>query len=446
MLISLLRKAGVDKSIAYTILSRVLQSVGGLIVLLLVTNFLSLTEQGYYYTFASILAIQIFFELGLSNIIIQYVAHENAKLDWDNNFNFTGSVIAISRLSSLLKFSIKWFVLLSLFIFIGLVFSGIFFFNIFKNNEVLVEWQYPWILLSLTTALSILFSPIFAFFEGMGKVKEVAKVRLFYQISQLILLSLFFVFGFKLYSSPVAALISLILFFYWVFKKKNLGLIKKIWQKEGEWVVDYKKEIFPFQWKIALSWISGYFIFQLFNPVIFANEGATVAGQMGVTLAALTGIQSTALSWLNTKIAKLSSLISNKQFLELDGLFTRVLSQSMIVCAIALVFFLGVIYFLRSRDYQVASRFLPFLPLFLLSLSVLANLVISAIAIYLRCHKKEPFLLQSVIMGILTGFSTIYFGKIFGLIGIVIGYTFLIIFVSLPWSIFLLKKYKILWH
>ncbi|MEY2921650.1 MAG: hypothetical protein RL108_259, partial [Bacteroidota bacterium] len=158
MLISLLRKAGVDKSIAYTILSRVLQSVGGLIVLLLVTNFLSLTEQGYYYTFASILAIQIFFELGLSNIIIQYVAHENAKLDWDNNFNFTGSVIAISRLSSLLKFSIKWFVLLSLFIFIGLVFSGIFFFNIFKNNKVLVEWQYPWILLSLTTALSILFS------------------------------------------------------------------------------------------------------------------------------------------------------------------------------------------------------------------------------------------------------------------------------------------------
>ena len=35
----------------------------------------------------------------------------------------------------------------------------------------------------------------------------------------------------------------------------------------------------------------GYFIFQLFNPVLFATEGAVVAGQMGMTLAALNGIK-----------------------------------------------------------------------------------------------------------------------------------------------------------
>ena len=56
------------------------------------------------------------------------------------------------------------------------------------------------------------------------------------------------------------------------------------------------QEIFPFQWKIALSWISGYLIFQLFNPVLFATEGSKIAGQMGMTMVAISGISSISIS------------------------------------------------------------------------------------------------------------------------------------------------------
>ncbi|MFK2504393.1 hypothetical protein ACIXPB_19920, partial [Bacteroides fragilis] len=89
--------------------------------------------------------------------------------------------------------------------------------------------------------------------------------------------------------------------------------------------MDYKTEIFPYQWKIALSWISGYFIFQLFNPVLFATEGAVIAGQMGMTLAALNGIQSLSLSWMTTKIPLYSGLIAQKQYRQLDIIFNRTL-------------------------------------------------------------------------------------------------------------------------
>jgi hypothetical protein len=52
-------------------------------------------------------------------------------------------------------------------------------------------------------------------------------------------------------------------------------------------------------------------------------------------------------------------------------------------------------------------------------------------ATYLRSHKQEPYLINSVVGSILTALSTIFFGQKFGLIGIVGGYTALAVFVGL---------------
>lgn len=110
----------------------------------------------------------------------------------------------------------------------------------------------------------------------------------------------------------------------------------------GRWQVNYRLEIFPFQWKIALSWISGYFIFQLFNPVLFATEGAIVAGQMGMTLTVLNSIMALSFSWMTTKVPVYSELIAKKDYNQLDSLFNKALIQSAILNAFALVVFFGV--------------------------------------------------------------------------------------------------------
>ena len=47
--------------------------------------------------------------------------------------------------------------------------------------------------------------------------------------------------------------------------------------------VDWRTEIWPFQWRLAVSWLCGYFTFQLFNPILFAVRGPIEAGQMGDT-------------------------------------------------------------------------------------------------------------------------------------------------------------------
>ena len=83
----IISKLGIDKAIAFTSLGRIIQAAGGIISVLFVARYLTGVEQGFYYTFGSIVAIQVFFELGLNGIITQYVAHEASHLKIHNNNN-----------------------------------------------------------------------------------------------------------------------------------------------------------------------------------------------------------------------------------------------------------------------------------------------------------------------------------------------------------------------
>ena len=100
-------KLGIDKSIFFTSCTRIIQAIGGVVAIVFVAKYLTRVEQGFYYTFGSIVAIQVFFELGLNGIITQYVAHENSHLIWESPVSVVGERRYLSRLSSLLHFSIK---------------------------------------------------------------------------------------------------------------------------------------------------------------------------------------------------------------------------------------------------------------------------------------------------------------------------------------------------
>ena len=74
------------------------------------------------------------------------------------------------------------------------------------------------------------------------------------------------------------------------------------------------KEVWAFQWRIAVSWLCGYFIFQLYNPVLFAYHGAVTAGQMGMSLSLANALISVAISWVNTKAAPFGAMIAGREY------------------------------------------------------------------------------------------------------------------------------------
>lgn len=444
------QKLGVDKAIFYTLLSRGLSISTALFTVFFIAKNLSPEEQGFYYTFGSIVALQVFFELGLTGIITQFVAHEASHLRLNSEFKMEGEEIYRSRLSSLLKFCAKWYLVIAILVFVALGIFGSIFFSCYSTEHKDIEWFLPWILLAIGTAFNLLLSPITAFLEGLGKVKEVAQLRFVQQIVHPIVIWGGLSVGGKLFVSGADAFIRVLVVAVIVAKSPFFRILRNIWNDCGSEKVLYMKEIFPYQWRIALSWVSGYFIFQLFNPVLFATEGAKVAGQMGMTLAALNGLQALTQSWINTKVPRLSGFIAQKDYKNLDLLFGKTMKQMLLIGTLAIMCFVSVIYFFQSHDInflgmRIGDRFLPIIPLCLMAWSSWTMVPISPWATYLRCHKKEPLLLNSVVMGILCCLSTIIFGKIYGLYGITIGFASLRI-ISLSWIYYTYKTKKKEWH
>ena len=82
--------------------------------------------------------------------------------------------------------------------------------------------------------------------------------------------------------------------------------------------------------------------------------------------------------------------------------------------------------------YPIANRFLPIQLVAVMGMTIFVNNIINAWATYLRCHKKEPFLLQAVVVGVISGLSTILTAKFIGVGGVVMGYGLVVLVVSLP--------------
>ena len=441
---------GVDKAIFFTLLSRGLQISTALFTVFFIAKNLSPEEQGFYYTFGSIVALQVFFELGLTSIITQFVAHEASHLKLNSEFKMEGEALYRSRLSSLLKFCTKWYLIIAFLVFVALGTLGSIFFTKYSVDHKDIEWFLPWILLAIGTAFNLLLSPITAFLEGLGKVKEVAQLRFVQQIIHPIVVWGGLSIGGKLFVSGADAFIRVFVVAIILIKSPFFKILKNIWMDSGIEKVLYMKEIFPYQWRIALSWVSGYFIFQLFNPVLFATEGAKVAGQMGMTLTALNGVQSLTQSWINTKVPKMSGLIAQKDYKNLDSLFAKTMKQMLLIGTLAILCFVAVIYLIQSQGItflgmDIGNRFLPIIPLSLMAWSSWTMVPISPWATYLRCHKKEPLLLNSVVMGILCCLSTVTLGYKYGLYGITIGFAALRI-ISLSWIYHTYKTKKREWH
>ncbi len=85
------------------VLARGWASLAGLVTVALIARFLSPAEQGYYYTFGSLIALQIVFELGFSFVILQMASHERAHLTLSPRRSISGDAVAHARLASVLQ-------------------------------------------------------------------------------------------------------------------------------------------------------------------------------------------------------------------------------------------------------------------------------------------------------------------------------------------------------
>ena len=426
-------------------LARGWSSLAGLVTLLLIARFLTAAEQGYYYTFGSLVALQIVFELGFSFVILQMASHERANLDISSGGMVSGDARAHARLASVLQKSVKWYTIAAALMFLGLLPAGLYFFTTHAHPAHPVAWRLPWMLVALAATLTFQIDPVFAFLEGCGYVPQVARTRFFQAFAGSLMAWAALASHHGLYAPAMIILGQAFVGGGWLWSCKGLllGLLR---HAPGEHRIAWFTEVWPFQWRIAVSWISGYFIFQLFNPVLFAYWGPVAAGQMGMSLSISTTIMSIGIAWISTKAAPFGALIARKDYVALDRLFFRSVAQSWAICILLCTASAAGNLWLHVFKVPLAHRLLEPGPFSVLLMTVVVNHLVFSEAIYLRAHKQEKFLAISVWSAVLMTASTYFLGRAYGARGMVVGYFFLNAMLGLGFGTAIFIKYRRLWH
>jgi hypothetical protein len=442
----LLRFVGIDQAVAYTLVYRLWQLFANAAVLILIAKSFTKIEQGFYYLFFSVLSLQVFFELGLTYVLMQFASHESAKLTWTSQGTLEGNATAEARLSLLLRFAARWYGVVALFLVAVLLPGGILFMGRSADAVHAPFWQISWAGLVVATAALLFISLAMAILEGSGRVAEVARVRAVQDIIAYCVFGLALFLGARLRATPLLQMTRVVVTLSWLVWSKRAFFMHLIRVEADRNLLSWWDEVWPMQWKIALSWISGYFTFQLFTPVLFAFAGAAAAGQMGMSLGIAAAVTTLAMAWVQTKAPRFGQLIARREFAELDRLFFRVLSQvTGIAASMGLAIWLGVVA-LRAWRISWSDRFLGPVPLGFLLLACCAQVITYAFSVYLRAHKAEPLLACSIAVAVLTTISTYVLGRAFGAVGIAAGYLCVMATAGMMWATLVFFSKRRIWH
>lgn len=444
-LLFLARAVGMDRAVAFTVAQRAWMFTSAPVTLLLVARGLSPTEQGYYYAFASVLGLQILFELGLIAVVIQFASHEMVSLRWAEGARLEGDERALGRLASLLRGATVWYAAAATLTLLLVFPGGAWMFS--RRTGTGVSWIIPWLWVVVVSAGRLIVSPVFGVLEGCGRVASVAGLRTASNIVGTLLMWAALLANWRLYAVPINATVQLVGALYWLFVNHRATLVQlAAGARRAVSRIDWRKEVWPMQWRIAVSMVSSYFIYQLFVPVLFAVRGPVEAGQMGMSAAVVTTLTITALAWVTTKAHQMGTLIAKRQFTELDSVFFSAFKQSAVVMVVAGGAFWVGAWGLHWAGLKLAERLLPPLPLALLVVAGVANHAYSSQAAYLRAHRQEPFVRIAAIMAVLCSGATYLLGSRWGATGMMAGFLTIMLLVGVGGGTYIFMEKRREWH
>ena len=435
-----------DAAAVYSVTYRGWQTVASVVTLVFLGRFLSPVEQGVYFTFASLIAFQVVAELGLTYVAIQFASHEMAALRWTPGGILTGSPVAKERIRALTLFSVQWCtvgaVLLAL-VFIPLGWQLL---SIRPEVAEAGSWRSAWVWLVLSTAGSMALAPLLAILEGCNRVADVARFRTWQDFVAYGCFWTTLAMGGGLLAYPVLQAVRFIMSLWWLTNATRSAWSDLARTPASTGGMNWRDEIWPMQWRIALSWLAGFSVFQLFSPIAFALLGAIDAGRLGMTVAATSGITTVAVTLVSARAPVFGGLIAQRRYAELDALFGRTLRVALLLAGSAGVCLWGIVILLEQLGVAWRFRVLGSFEVALLALVAVVNALIFSLAIYLRAHKQEPLVANSVAGAVLTPI-VLYVGAVsYGITGMVVGYCLLTCTAGLAWGSVIFIKKRRAWH
>jgi hypothetical protein len=163
-----------------------------------------------------------------------------------------------------------------------------------------VAWQGPWLLAVAASMAGLWCQPFYSFLDGCGQIRAVAALRLRQAVTGMALAWTALLLHHGLYAPAlvIAGQVGAGLFFLSARRRLLTGLLV---HQSRDASIRWSREVWPFQWRIAVSWMCSYFTIQVFIPILFALRGPVEAGQMGMSLSITGYMTGLVLPWITTK-------------------------------------------------------------------------------------------------------------------------------------------------
>ncbi len=378
----------VDSIVLSSGLARLVGTVTGPVTAVLILRFLSLEEQGYWYTFLGLIVMVSYAELGMGQVIMQFAAYEWGALKdgggtaESHNWFRLKSIFRTTLLFGLLTATAE----LALAVTVGyLVLSGR------ANVGTEVHWLGPWLFLAVVAPLNITLAFLNSFLEGCQMIVASNLRRSAQSLAQVLTVFAVFSLGGKLWALGVGQLAS------FLFGIIVIGLTQGLFVKQmldgfrSNTQVSWRREIWPLQWRYAAGWATGPLTQGLFNPLIFALAGPEAAGRFGFTFSIVGVLSAYSQMWTASRAAVFTRLNAGKRWVELKSLFERSVKHSIVTYAVAVAALLVGLYIVNSRYPSVAARLLDPLSTLLLVAGSGFALLTFFITYFVRSFKEEPF-------------------------------------------------------
>lgn len=438
----LLRRAQVTRATVYGIMGSGWGVVSGPVTAILIVVFFTPEVQGYYYTFTSVLALNIFFELGFSNIVKYFAGHEWAKLSLGQQGRIVGDADAYSRLVSLGRVTFRWYFMGGIIVALGIGTAGYIFFS--RSPDVGVTWVAPWFALSVLSGVNMALIPVWSLLEGCNQVSQVYFFRTVGAVLVTLATWAAMCLGAGLWTASISTTILLAWSAVFLLRRYRRFFQSFSSRPTGP-CVNWWGEIWQVQWRTAVAYLAGYFTAYIFTPILFHFHGPVVAGQFGMSWALAGAVGGVATMWSTPRGPQFAVMIARKDYKTIDHILYRIMAVTLgILLAGGLAAWL-LVYGLNMINHPFAARLLPPLPMALLLLGFVVALALHPTSVYLRAHKREPYMVISIVGGVITGLSSLILGRKFGAVGVTTAYLVsnLILF---PWDLAIFLRCRRKWH
>ena len=384
------------KSTLLVMASRILVLFAGLVVSVVAAHSLSSEEQGYFFTFISIAAAQTLFELGITNLILHHLSHACAGILLAKD-EFQKRA-AQNLAESTRAYSLRYFGRAAGLFLVLIGASGAHFFAWSQQSTQSIEWQLPWVLMVTGTALSLFNLNYYSYLEAFGRLNMSYRIRM---TATALLIVIFITATFSLGGLACYALGLLVSNIYaFIALSRASKNVNREFGLDGIYTpqpVNIGRE----QRKMAASAVAGYITANSLTPYAFHFFGATIAGQVGLTMSIFAAIAAVAMARTTAEAPSYGLLIASGNLTVLMSKFRKTLEFSVFL---ALVLGLAAI---AIRQIGLAllpkyeDRVMSLAGFVVVSLLIFSNVTLSVTSTVLRAFKTEQLMWPSIVAALL---------------------------------------------